>query len=106
MSHLEDKLGSRGVRLEPRGAVLTANTAAMTRTTRNTSDELSWDEDQKCFSYVIVGIGDRFIEVECTKQDVNSLSEIQFECDDRGSLGWRTDACGFGHWSDHWGGPV
>ena len=25
--------------------------------------------------------------------------------DDCGGLGWRTVPCGFGHWSDHWGGP-
>ena len=25
---------------------------------------------------------------------------------DLGSLCWWTDACGFGHWSDHWGRPI
>ena len=36
-------------------------------------------EDQKCFSCVTVRIGDRAINVECTKQDVVALSAIQSE---------------------------
>ena len=36
-------------------------------------------EDQKCFNCVTVTIGDRVIEVECTKQDVVALSAIQSE---------------------------
>ena len=26
--------------------------------------------------------------------------------DDRGGLGWRTVACDFGHWRDHWEGLI
>ena len=81
-------------------------------------------------------LGDCVIKVECAEQDVNSLSAIQSKShtlntggartihthyldkdsikrindedgnDDRGSLVWRTVACGFGHWSDHWRGLV
>ena len=36
-------------------------------------------EDQTCFNCVTVGLGDRVINVECTKQDAVSLSAIQFE---------------------------
>ena len=36
-------------------------------------------EDQKCFNCVTVRIGDRVINVECTKQDVIALSAIQSE---------------------------
>ena len=46
-------------------------------------------EDQKCFSCVTVRIGDRVINVECTKQDVIALSAIQCESYSRttGELG-------------------
>ena len=36
-------------------------------------------EDQKCFGCVTVRMGDRVINVECTKQDVIALSAIQSE---------------------------
>ena len=41
-------------------------------------------------------------EMPCTR----SPREMYDENVDRGGLGWRTVAGGFGHWSDHWGGPV
>ena len=41
------------------------------------TDQVS--EDQKCFSSVTVRIGDRVINVECTKQDVFALSAMQSE---------------------------
>ena len=83
-------------------------------------------EDQKCLSCIVVRCGD----AECAKQDMVSLSTIQFESymelwrcahnshKDRieqgmtkmrmmivGGLGWRT-VTGFGRWIDHWRGLI
>ena len=101
---------------------------SMRKADSNWTDQNS--EDHKCFSCVVVRLGDRVIDVRCAKQDVISLSALQFEFYTLTTGGPRTIhtnyldrdrikrcmtkmgiliagawageqvACGFGHWSD------
>ena len=41
-------------------------------------------------------LGTKYVERDCIERCMMIA----------GGLGWRTVACGFGHLSDHWGGPV
>ena len=64
--------------------IWTVHCQAMTQKSLRKADT-NWtdqdSEDRKCFSCVIMRLGDHVIDVECAKQDVSSLSAIQSESD-------------------------